>query len=92
VTSIKLLLFITPPDNVAPTDWRNGSISNRLFRYAQPTIRGKNVYKLTNGTFTQVEQRDPSVVAKIYYGGTKNFVSQDEKDELVAAGYGSYIT
>lgn len=92
MTSIKLLLFLTPSDTVAPTDWRNGSVANRLFRYAEPTNRGKNVYKLTNGTFTQVDQRDPTVVAKIYYGGTKNFVSQQEKDELVAAGYGSYIT
>ncbi len=92
VTSIKLLLFLTPSDTVAPSDWRNGEVAQRLFRYAQPTNRGKNVYKLTNGTFTQVDQRDPTVVAKIYYGGTKNFVSQQEKDELVAAGYGSYIT
>jgi hypothetical protein len=31
-------------------------------------------------------------VSKVYWGGTKNFVTQEEKDELVSAGYGSYVT
>jgi hypothetical protein len=68
------------------------SIAGRLFRYAEPTYAGSNVYKLTDGSYTQVEQRDYDRIAKIYYGGSKNFVTQAEKDDLIAAGYGSYVT
>lgn len=92
VQSVKLLIFRTPADTLAPADWRNGSISNRLFRYAQPTNRGKNIYKLTNGTFTDIDQRNPDVVSRVYYGGTINYVTQAEKDDLIAAGYGEYVT
>lgn len=92
VQSVKLLIFRTPTDTLAPADWRNGSISNRLFRYAQPTNRGKNIYKLTNGTFTDIDQRNPDVVSRVYYGGTINYVTQAEKDDLIAAGYGEYVT
>ena len=68
------------------------SIAGRLFRYAQGTSSGANVYKLTDGTFTQVEQREYERIVKVYYGGSKNFVSAEEKAELVSAGYGEYIT
>ena len=90
--SVKLFIFRTPTDNFASAPYRNGSIANRLFSYAGQGSRGRNVYKLTNGTFTEAEQRDATVVAKVYHGGHTNFVTQAEKDELVAAGYGSYVT
>jgi len=89
---LKLFIFRTPTDNFPSAPYRNGSIANRLFSYAGQGSRGKNVYKLTNGTFTEAEQRDTTVVAKVYYGGHTNFVTQTEKDDLVAAGYGSYVT
>lgn len=92
VQSVKLLIFRTPTDTVPAADWRNGGISHRLFRYAQPTNRGKNIYKLTNGTFTDIDQRNPDVVSRVYYGGTINYVTQAEKDDLIAAGYGEYVT
>jgi hypothetical protein len=90
---IKLLLFRPPATTeIAAANWRDMSVSGRLFKHAQPTYAGVNVYKLTDGTYTTVEQRDYSLIAKIYYGGSQNFVTQEEKDDLVAAGYGSYVS
>jgi hypothetical protein len=87
------LLFRTPSTTeIRSADRFDTSISGRLFRYADPQYAGVNVYKLVDGTFTEVEQREYDQVSKVYWGGTKNFVTQEEKDELVSAGYGSYVT
>jgi hypothetical protein len=87
------LLFRPPATTeIRAADRFDDSISGRLFRYAEPTFAGSNVYKLVDGTFTTVEQREYDRIAKIYYGGSKNFVTQAEKNELIAAGYGEYVT
>jgi hypothetical protein len=92
-TQNKLFIFRTPSTTeIAAADRFDDTIAGRLFRYAQPTFTGPNVYKLVDGTFTEVEQRDYDLIRKIYYGGTKNFVSAEEKQELVSAGYGEYVT
>jgi hypothetical protein len=92
-TIVKLLLFRPPATTeIAPADRHDMSVAGRLFRYAEPTYAGSNVYKLTDGTYTTVEQRDYSLIAKIYYGGSQNFVTQAEKNDLIAAGYGDYVT
>lgn len=90
---VKLFIFYTPATTeIRAADRDDTSIAGLLFRYAEPTYAGVNVYKLTDGTFTQVEQRDYDLISKVYWGGSKNFVSAEEKQELVAAGYGSYVT
>jgi hypothetical protein len=92
-TVVKLLLFRTPATTeIRAADRNDDSIAGLLFRYAEPTYAGVNVYKLVDGSFTEVEQRDYTQIAKVYHGGSKNFVTQAEKDELIAAGYGSYVT
>lgn len=92
-TQNKLFIFRTPSTTeIAAADRYDDTVAGRLFRYAQPTYAGVNVYKLVDGTFTQVEQRDYDLISKVYHGGTLNFVSSEEKQELVAAGYGSYVT
>ena len=53
----------------------------------EPGKRRLNLYKLTDGTFTSVDPRDDSRVSKIYFGGHNNFVTAEEKSDLVAAGY-----
>jgi hypothetical protein len=89
----KVLIFRPPTDNLVRwADVSGYGIENRFFRYLTPGARGRNVYKLTDGTFTENEQRDLSTVAVIYYGGHENIVTQSEKDALVAAGYGAYVT
>jgi len=88
---IKLLIFRTPSSLDTPAADRNDdSIAGRLFRYAERTAVGPNVYKLLDGSFTTTETRDP--VLRTYWGGSNNFVTPQEKAELVAAGYGEYVT
>jgi hypothetical protein len=90
---VKLLLFKTPNrTEIRAAERNDDSVAGRLFRYAEPTYAGVNVYKLVDGSFTEVEQREYDRIVKVYYGGSKNFVSAEEKTELVAAGYGEYIT
>lgn len=49
--------------------------------------RAVNVYKLTDGTYTEIDGLDPSIIDIIYRGSTQTEVSEDEAAELVAAGY-----
>ena len=92
-TTFKNLVFRTPSTTeIAPADRRDMSVSGRLFKHALPTYAGVNVYKLTDGSYTEIEQRDYTLVSKTYFGGTLNEVTQDEKNDLVAAGYGSYVS
>jgi hypothetical protein len=92
-TTFKNLVFRTPATTeIAAANWRDNTVADRLFKHAQPTYAGVNVYKLTDGSYTQVEQRDYDLIEKVYWGGTLNVVSQEEKDDLVAAGYGSYVS
>jgi len=92
-TQNKVMFFRPPTDNLVRwADYGGFGLANRLFRFYAPGARGRNVYKLIDGSFTENEQRDMSSVDIIYYGGHNNPVTQDEKDDLVAAGYGAYIT
>jgi hypothetical protein len=63
-----------------------------LFKHFDPEARGRNVFKLTNGTFTENEPNDISTIAKVYWGGSDNIVDATEVAELTAAGYGAYIS
>jgi hypothetical protein len=49
--------------------------------------RGINVFKLTDGTFTDVQPWDPSTVSVAYYGGHLYDIAQDELNGLIAAGF-----
>lgn len=91
-TQNKLFIFRTPTSELPAADFFAKDIANRLFSYATPGARGKNIYKLTDGSYTDVDPRDPADYTKLYYGGHSNFVSAEEKADLVAAGYGEYVT
>lgn len=64
----------------------------RLWRFFEPEARGRNVYKLDDGTYTEVDIRDEGQIVKIYYGGHINEITAEEVADLTAAGYGAYIT
>ena len=91
-TQNKLFIFRTPTSELPAADFFAKDIANRLFSYATPGTRGKNIYKLTDGSYTDVDPRDPADYTKLYYGGRINFVSAEEKADLVSAGYGEYVT
>jgi hypothetical protein len=66
--------------------------SEGIFRYLKNFPRGRNVYKLTDGSFTENQPGDMSRVAKIYHGGHIHEITADEETDLIAAGYEDYIT
>jgi hypothetical protein len=69
-----------------------GDVANRLGRYDRSGVRARNLYKLTNGEYTIVDQRDLGQVAKLWYGGRDHFLNDAEIAELTAAGFGDSIT
>lgn len=92
-TQTQLYLFRPPTDNLVRwADFNGSGIEHALFKFYVPGARGRNVYKLTNGTYSENDQSDPTVVDTTYYGGHDNLVNSTERDSLVAAGYGDYVS
>ncbi len=98
-----MAIFRPPTDNfVRQTqheDNRRGFIlsaeqrlANRLAYHRPPTSRGRNVYLLNDGTFTENQPSDMATVSKTYHGGHENEVTETEATALTAAGYGAYIS
>lgn len=98
-----MAIFRTPTNNyVRPTlaeNFTKGSVlsqeqrlANRLASHVAPTPRGRNVYLLTNGNYTENQPSDMTTVAKTYYGGHDIEVDATEVASLTAAGYGAYIS
>lgn len=89
----QLYLFRTPTDRFVRWASRGGSgPAHALFKFYRPGERGRNVYKMVDGTFSEVDQREPANYLKIYHGGHDHLVEYDERQELIAAGYGDYIS
>jgi hypothetical protein len=70
----------------------NNRIAYRLLRFYSPLPRGRNVYKLDTGTYTENEPADMGTVTVTYYGGHAYTVTDDEAASLTSAGYGAYLT
>ena len=81
--------MFTPPTESAGEygHYSSKGLEYRLWRFYAPTLRGKNVFRLTNGLFVEVEPRDMSTVSRVFHGGHDSYVTDAEADELVAAGY-----
>jgi hypothetical protein len=85
---IKSLIFRPPAEADFPwATYRSNTPANRLFSRVEPGARRLNVYKLQDGTYTSVDPRNDNSVVKTYFGGHNNFVSEEEKADLVAAGF-----
>lgn len=85
--------FIPPTDELVRwADPYDFSIEHRLFRYLHPGDRGRNVYKLTDNSFTENQPGDMSTVAITYHGGHEHTITAAEASALTAAGYGANIT
>jgi len=76
------------PDEFSSSEMR---MAYNLYRHYAPTARGRNVYKLINGTYTENEPSDMTTVAITYYGGHTTEVTSTEAASLTSAGYGDYI-
>lgn len=68
------------------------SPEDRLFSRLEAIPRGRNVYLLTNGSYTESQPSDDEEVAKVYLGGHDNEITASEVALLTAAGYGAYIS
>lgn len=81
-----------PPtdDDVTFNDPFKGGPANSLLRFVRPGARGRNVYLLVDGTYTENEP-DYEDIEKTYFGGHFNVVTDAEAASLTAAGYGAFI-
>lgn len=80
--------FRPPTDPFVKFDDGSGT---GIMRYLRGFPRGRNVYKLTDGSFTEHQPGNMDTVEKIYHGGHEHDVTAAEVDDLTAAGYGDYI-
>ena len=67
-------------------------LANRLGGRIEASPRGRNIFLLTNGTYTDNQPSSLTMVSKVYYGGHDNEVDAAEVAALTAAGYGAYIS
>ena len=90
---LKSHIFRVPYTNLYPGGYFGGGNSaNRLQRYNRSNVRYLNLYKLVDGTYTTVDQRDQGQVEKLWHGGRDHFLTDEEVTELTAAGFGASIT
>lgn len=57
----------------------------------RPGLRGRNVFKMLDGSFTENQPAYPDNIAIIYHGGHIHTITATEEADLIAAGYGDYI-
>lgn len=75
----------TPPTEEAKTAYR-------LLRFFRPLPKGRNVYKLLDGTYVENEPANMDTVSITYLGGHEIDITDSEASSLTAAGYGAYIS
>jgi hypothetical protein len=89
----QLYLFRTPTDNrVQWARFDGEGLDHALFKFYTPGARGRNVYKLTDGTWTENEQKDMTLVSVVYHGGHDILVDATTRADLESAGYGDYVS
>ena len=66
-------------------------LSNRLFSRLPNGVRVENLWRLPDGTYT-INDPGFGVATREYLGGHNIFLTDEEVNELTAAGYGEYIT
>lgn len=93
VTWDKSLIFRPPVNDSFAWANRNKPVpGDFVLRKLVPGGRAKNVYKLNDGSFTFNQPPRPDDYVRVYLGGHNNFVSEAEKQDLVAAGFGDLVT
>jgi len=93
VTWEKSFIFRPPVnDSFSWADRNNPVAGDFLLRKLVPGDRAKNIYLLIDGTYTTNQPAEVEDYVKVYLGAHNNFVTADEKADLVSAGYGSYVT
>lgn len=85
-------IFRPPTDAfVVWTDLYDNSPESRLLGRIPSGERGRNVYRLIDGTYTENQPATFEEIAVTYFGGHNNSITAEEAVALTAAGYGAYI-
>jgi len=71
---------------------REEKVRRNLAKFFPSGARGRNVFWLTDGTFTEDDPAFQEDIRKVFYGGHDNEITTEEQAALTAAGYGAYIT
>lgn len=95
-----MTIFRPPTDNVLSfanmdldvRQTEEGRRAYNLLRHYASQPRGRNVFKLASGAYTENEPADMTTVVKTYYGGHEYEVTADEAADLTANGYGAYLS
>ena len=80
--------FTTPTTSEGPAGGGRLFISFRLERGITVYRQAGKWYEIRYPTEDQTSAADPGWV---FYGGYKNYITDEQRKELIAAGYGSYI-
>jgi len=80
--------FITPTDHLVY--WAEPG-ERGIFAHLRPGHRGRNVFKMTDGSFQETEPSDHTLISHTYHGGHVHPLTATEETDLIAAGYGDYI-
>ena len=84
----KTLIFRPPVEDRFPWDnYKSSTPDHRLFAKASQGYRARNIFQLTDLSYTNVDPLDPTLVKTTYWGGHDIVVTEEEKSQLVAAGY-----
>jgi hypothetical protein len=62
-----------------------------IFAVLKPGPRGRNIFKLKDGSFTEYEPGIAEDIVFTYHGGHIHEIDATQEAELRAAGYGDYI-
>lgn len=84
---VRTFYTFTPPTTADHPLGFEGKGPGAVFRYFAAQPRGRNVWKLTDGTYTFFQPFDPALIAIEYLGGHEYSVSADERASLIAAGF-----
>lgn len=80
--------FFPPTDNYV--NWALPG-ERGILAVLKPGLRGRNVFKLTDGSFTEFQPADYEDIAYTYHGGHIHQINAQEEADLRAAGYGDFI-
>jgi hypothetical protein len=80
--------FTPPTDNYV--NWALPG-ERGILAVLRPGRRGRNVFKMNDGSFTEFQPSYPDDIAITYHGGHVHPITAQEEADLIAAGYGDYI-
>lgn len=75
-----------------PVAWALNRGGNMLMRHYGPQSVGVNVYLMSDGSITENDPTDWSLVDDVLWGGHDTEISAELAARLIDAGYGDWIT